>query len=150
VKSISTINARAEVIEKSRTWRTPFKKHRCLVPADGFYEWARIDANTKQPYAFSMRDGAPFAFAGLWDAWKDHMGEWLQSFSIVTTEANELMSKVDTRMPVILHPKDYQRWLQRNDEQPPVDLLRPYSSEEVAASPAIRWWEISRATDRRC
>jgi putative SOS response-associated peptidase YedK len=84
---------------------------------------------------FKMRDDAPFAFAGLWDAWKAPGGEWLQSFSIVTTEANELMSNVYTRMPVILHSKDYDRWLERELERPPVDLLRPYESAKMAASP---------------
>jgi putative SOS response-associated peptidase YedK len=135
VKGISTINARAESVEKSPTWRTPFQKRRCLVPADGFYEWNRLDAKTKQPFAFRMRDDAPLAFAGLWDAWKGPDGQWLQSFSIVTTEANELMSSVHTRMPVILHPRDYSRWLERDSERPPIDLLRPFESAAMEASP---------------
>ena len=91
-KGISTINARAESVQKSTTWRAPFERRRCLVPADGFYEWKRLDPKTKQPCSFMMRDEASFAFAGLWDAWKRPDGGWLQSFSIVTTEANELMS----------------------------------------------------------
>lgn len=78
-----------------------------------------------------------FAFAGLWDAWKDPNGHWLQSFSIVTTEANEVMSSVHTRMPVILHRRDYDRWLSREvTEQPPIDLLRPYESEMMEMGPA--------------
>jgi putative SOS response-associated peptidase YedK len=135
VKGISTINARAETVEKSPSFRTPFKKRRCLVPADGFYEWKKLDPKTKQPFAFRMGDGAPFAFAGLWDAWKDANGIWLQSFSIITTDANELMAPVHNRMPVILHAKDYARWLDREAERPPMDLLRPYESEEMAAEP---------------
>ena len=135
VKGISTINARAETVDKSPTWKTPFHKRRCLVPADGFYEWRRLDAKTKQPFAFRLKDDAPLAFAGLWDAWKDPTGEWLQSFSIVTTEANELMSTVHTRMPVILHPRDYSRWLERDSERPPIDMLRPFESEAMAAQP---------------
>ena len=99
VKGVSTINARAESVRTSPTWREPFKKRRCLVPASAFYEWKRIDAKTKQPYAFTVSDSPIFAFAGLWDTWKDGQGAWLQSFSIVTTEANELMSAVHTRMP---------------------------------------------------
>jgi putative SOS response-associated peptidase YedK len=141
VKGVSTINARAESIQKSPTWREPFKKRRCLVPASAFYEWKRIDPKTKQPYAFTVSDVSLFAFAGLWDAWKDEQGHWLQSFSIVTTEANELMSQVHTRMPVILHQRDYDRWLSREvTEQPPVDLLRPYESEDMemtAANPLV-------------
>lgn len=134
VKGVSTINARAETLETSGMWRGPFKKRRCLVPADGFYEWKTIDKKTKQPYAFELRDHAPLAFAGLWDAWrdpKDPAGNWLQSFTIVTTEANELVSGLHNRMPVILEPKDYDRWLERDAERPPVDLLRPLPAEEM-------------------
>jgi putative SOS response-associated peptidase YedK len=133
VKGLSTINARAETLEKNPTWRVPFEKRRCLVPADGFYEWKKLDAKTRQPFAFRLRGEAPFAFAGLWDAWKDPAGGWLLSYSIVTTEANELMSSVHTRMPVIVQPKDYHRWLERGGERPPVDLLRTLDSEAMEA-----------------
>jgi putative SOS response-associated peptidase YedK len=126
VKGVSTINARAETVEESPTWRTPFKKRRCLVPADGFYEWLRVDPKNKQPFAFRMANDAPFAFAGLWDAWREPDGGWVQSFSIITTEANELMSPIHTRMPVILHPRDYDRWLAREGTRPPLELLRPF------------------------
>ena len=135
VKGISTINAKAENVEMSPTWRAPFKKRRCLVPADGFYEWHRLDEKTKQPYAFRMKDEAPFAFAGLWDAWKAPDGSWLQSFSIITTEANELMARVHTRMPVIIHPRDYNRWLERDSERAPADLLQPFEADAMAAAP---------------
>ena len=93
----------------------------------------QLDAKTKQPFAFRLRDEGPMAFAGLWDAWKDPTGAWLQSFSIITTDANELTSEVHSRMPVILHPKDYSRWLERDSERPPVDLLRPFDSEAMTA-----------------
>lgn len=137
IKGVSTINAKAETIRTSPTWREPFKKRRCLVPAGGFYEWQKIDAKTKRPYVFTLSDHSLFAFAGLWDAWKDPAGGWLQSFSIVTTTANELMSSVHTRMPVILRSRDYGRWLSREvTEQPPVDLLRPFESEEMEMTPA--------------
>jgi putative SOS response-associated peptidase YedK len=75
-KGFSTINTRAESIMKSAMWRVPFQRRRCLVPADGFYEWKKIDPKTKQPYAFAMTDGEPFAFAGLWDVWKEPDGGW--------------------------------------------------------------------------
>jgi putative SOS response-associated peptidase YedK len=137
VKGISTINARAETLEKSATWRVPFQRRRCLIPADGFYEWKKLDEKTKQPYMFGMKDAAPFAFAGLWDAWKEPAGEsWLQSFSIITTDPNELTATVHSRMPVILKPSEYDRWLDRSeDERPPVDLLRPYDSGAMTAWP---------------
>ena len=136
-KGFSTINAQAENLTTSKLWRDPFERRRCLVPADGFYEWKKLDAKTKQPYAFSMRDGAPFAFAGLWDAWKGPAGGWLQSFTIITTTPNELTSLVHNRMPVILHPENYEEWLRRVDgEAPPDDLLRPYPAEEMVAKEA--------------
>jgi putative SOS response-associated peptidase YedK len=86
----------------------------------------------KQPYAFELSNGSAFALAGLWDARKDKEGHWLQSFAIVTTEANELMSRIHPRMPVILHARDYDRWLDREEtDRLPLDLLRPYESEEM-------------------
>ncbi len=137
VKGISTINARAEVLQTSPTWREPFRKRRCLVPASAFYEWKKLDAKTRKPYTFSLGDRSLFAFAGVWDAWKDGDGRWLQSFSIVTTEANELVSAVHPRMPVILDSHDYERWLSREASlSPPVDLLRPYDSTAMEMRPA--------------
>ena len=135
VKGISTINARAETVAKSPTYREPFKKRRCLVPASGFYEWKKLDAKTKQPFAFDLANGRMLAFAGLWDAWKDPgNGKWLQSYTIITTEANELMAPMHERMPVILHPSDFDRWLSREEMyQPPVDLLRPFPADEMEA-----------------
>jgi putative SOS response-associated peptidase YedK len=132
VKGLSTINARAETITKSRTWREPMKKRRCIIPASAFYEWPKEGKPPKQPYAFELAEGGLFAFAGVWDAWKDAQGHWLQSYAIVTTEANELMSRIHPRMPVILHARDYDRWLDREEsERLPVDLLRPLESDEM-------------------
>ncbi len=135
-KGSSTINAKAESVESKAMWRAPFERRRCLVLADGFYEWMKLDAKTKKPYSFAMRDATPFAFAGLWDAWKDTAtGEWLQTFAIVTTEPNELTAEVHNRVPVILHARDYDRWLDRGEtERPPVDLLRPYEADAMLAS----------------
>ncbi len=82
-----------------------------------------------------MSDGAPFAFAGLWDAGKDATGQWLQSFTIITTDANEIMAPVHNRMPVIGHPKDFARWLRRDEERPPIDLLKPYEAKAMSAAP---------------
>ncbi len=136
-KGFSTINAKAESLLKRAMWRVPFERHRCLVPADGFYEWKPLNAKTKQPYAFGMKSGEPFAFGGLWDAWKDPAtGDWLQSFTIITTDPNELTAKVHNRMPVIVKPSDYDRWLTRDlVEQPPIDVLRPYDAAAMIAHP---------------
>jgi len=133
IKGLSTINARAESITKASTWREPMKKRRCIIPAHAFYEWGKAGKPPKQPYAFELSNGNPIGFAGLWDAWKDKGGHWLQSFAIVTTEANELMAPIHPRMPVILHPRDYDRWLDREEtERLPIDLLRPFESDEFS------------------
>ncbi len=122
----------SETIAKAPTWREPFKKRRCLVPVSGFYEWQKEGKPPEQPYAFKLASAGTFALAGLWDAWKDKDGHWLESFAIVTTEANELMSRIHPRMPVILHARDYDRWLDREEtERLPFDLLRPFESEEM-------------------
>ena len=145
-KGVTTINARAETVATSPTYRAPFKTRRCIIPADGFYEWKAADTpkGKKTPFAFSLRSGEPFAFAGLWDAWKEpkparesvHTPDrWLQTFTIITTEANELMSNVHTRMPVILLQSDWDRWLDRTPtDQLPIDLLRPYESDAMQAA----------------
>lgn len=137
IKGLSTINAKAETIATSPTWREPFKKRRCLVPASAFYEWPKAGKAPKQPYAFDLSNGGMFAFAGVWDAWKDGEGHWLQSFAIVTTTANEIMASIHDRMPVMLRPTDYDRWLARGiPEHPPIDLLRPYEAGEMEMHPA--------------
>ena len=137
IKGLSTINARAETITKAPTWREPFKKRRCLVPAQSFYEWPKEGKPPKQPYIFELSNGNPMAFAGLWDAWKDKDGQWLQSFAIVTTEANELLAWMHPRMPVILEPRDYDRWLDRGEtERVPIDLLRPFDAAAMEMHPA--------------
>jgi putative SOS response-associated peptidase YedK len=134
-RGFSTINAQAETIMSKALWRVPFQRRRCLVPANGFYEWKKIDPKAKQPYAFTMKSGEPFAFAGLWDGWKEpSTEEWLQSYAIITTTPNELTATVHNRMPVILKPSDYDRWLRREDaEPPPIDLLRPFDTDQMTA-----------------
>ena len=135
-KGFSTFNAKAETLATSPTWRTPFRKRRCLVPGDGFFEWKKLDASPKpkkQPFAITLTDGEMMAFAGLWDAWKDPATDlWLQSFTIITTEANEIMRSIHDRMPAILHPRDWEEWLSRDDDRPPPShLLRPFDSEAM-------------------
>ncbi len=140
VKGISTINARADTVATSNTYREPFKRRRCIVPASGFYEWKKLTGHNKQPFAFDLANGKMMGFAGLWDAWKEPksspqaVDRWLQSYTIITTEANELMAPVHNRMPVVLRPGDFDRWLDREvTAQPPIDLLRPFPSDETEA-----------------
>ena len=138
--AFNTINAKAETIATSPAYREAAKHRRCLVPADWFYEWKKLDAKSKQPYAIAMKDAELFAFAGLWDKWKDKAtGQTLETYTVITTDPNELMEPIHNRMPVILHRKDYERWLAVADPaQLPVDLLRPYPAEEMRAWPVSR------------
>jgi putative SOS response-associated peptidase YedK len=105
-----TINARSETVATTFSFREPFKSQRCLVPADGFYEWKR-EGKTKQPYCFEVNDGELFAFAGLWDRWIDPQGEPIETCTILTTTPNSLMAGIHDRMPVILRPDNYTLWL---------------------------------------
>jgi len=132
----STINARAEEVLSKPAYREAMKKRRCLVPADAFYEWQRIDKKTKHPFAFALKSGEPYAMAGLWEHWQPKVGAALETFTILTTDPNALMEPVHNRMPVILEPHDYNRWLVPGDTaQPPVDLLRPFPAEKMRAWP---------------
>lgn len=123
------INARSEGIENKPSFKNPLKKMRCLVPADGFYEWSKPD---KVPHYFKLKSGEPFAFAGLWDLWETG-DEPLKTFTIITTSPNELMAPIHNRMPVILKQKDEAKWL--DPEIITVDklleLLKPYPSNEM-------------------
>jgi putative SOS response-associated peptidase YedK len=104
------INARSETASTKPAFRDALKFRRCLIPADGFYEWKR-DGKTKQPYCFEVNDGSLFAFAGLWERWKNPSGEWIKTCSILTTTPNAVTAPVHDRMPVILDPDGYDLWL---------------------------------------
>jgi putative SOS response-associated peptidase YedK len=108
--SAGMINARSESAAIKPAFRDALKSRRCLVPADGFYEWVRA-GKAKQPYCFEVNDGELFAFAGLWERWKDPSGNWIKSCSILTTTPNTVTAAVHDRMPVILHPGNYDLWL---------------------------------------
>jgi len=134
----TTFNARAEEVATKPMFREAMKRRRCLVPADAFYEWQKLGPKRRKAFAAALGSGEPYAFAGLWERWKPKEGEPLDSFSIITTDPNELMAPVHDRMPVILEPKDYDRWLDPGDpERLPVDLLRAYPAEKM------RIWPVS-------
>jgi len=128
------INARAETITEKPAFRSAFRHRRCLVVADGFYEWQRQE-HKKQPYYFRLQNGQPFAFAGLWERWQSPDGEEIQSCTILTTEANDLVRHTHDRMPVILDSKDYDLWLEPavQNTEPLQQLLRPYQSEAMTS-----------------
>ena len=130
------INAKAETVAEKPSFRSAFKKRRCLVIADGFYEW-QFQGKQKQPMWIGLRDRRPFAFAGLWEYWSPKDGEPIESCTIITTEPNALMQSIHNRMPVILSPASYDQWLDPTVQhmEPLKALLRPYSSEEFMAYP---------------
>jgi putative SOS response-associated peptidase YedK len=121
-------------------FREAFKYRRCLVAADAFYEWQKLDAKTKQPFAIALKSNQPYGFAGLWERWRDpQTKDELLTFSIITTDPDEIVEPLHDRMPVIIAEGDYDRWLDTsNPEQPPIDLLRPYPAEEMTA------WKVDK------
>jgi putative SOS response-associated peptidase YedK len=116
-------------------WQRAFAAHRYLVARRQLLRVAKIRPKNNPKYEIALINRKPFAFAGLWGAWHNpEIGDWLQSYTIITTDPNELMEPIHSRMPVILQPKDYDRWLSRDaTEQPPIDLLRPYEAGKMKA-----------------
>lgn len=127
------INARSETVTEKPSFREAFARRRCLVPADGFFEWARR-GDRKRPFYFHMRDGEPFAIAGLWERWEGEGGP-LETCTLLTTEANELLAPYHDRMPVILRPDDYEAWLDPDarGSRELTELMRPYAHAEMRA-----------------
>ena len=130
------INARSETAATKPAFRDPLTNRRCLVPADGFYEWKR-SGKARQPYCFEVNDGELFAFAGLWDRWKDPGGQWVKSCSILTTTPNAVTSPVHDRMPVILDRADYDLWLDpgMTNAGAVSDMLKPYDARIMRCYP---------------
>lgn len=130
------INARSETAATRPAFRDPLKFRRCLIPADGFYEWKKTE-KTKQPYCFEINDGELFAFAGLWEGWKDPNGTWIKTCSILTTTPNAVAAAVHDRMPVVLDPDSYDLWLDpgMNDAQVVSELLKPCDARQMRCYP---------------
>ena len=130
------INAKAETIASLPTFRDAYKRRRCLVPVDNFFEWRAIKgAKVKQPYAIGLKSGEPFALAGIWENWRrPGTDEWVRTFAVITCPANDLMVELHDRMPVILPREAYDRWL-AGIEPDPRDLLVPYPSEPMTMWP---------------
>jgi putative SOS response-associated peptidase YedK len=130
------INARAETAHQRPAFRDAMRRRRCLIPADGFYEWQKQErGKRKQPYLIRMKDDRPFGFAGLWESW-GRGNERLETFTILTTSPNELVAHIHDRMPVIVAPEEYDRWLNpRFAANDVADLLCPYPAEPMDAQP---------------
>jgi putative SOS response-associated peptidase YedK len=148
----SLINARADTIATKPSFRTAFKRRRCLIPADGFYEWKKGEGKTKQPYYIRLKKDFPFAFAGLWEHWEGPDNSAIDSCTIVTTDANETLRPLHDRMPVILHEEDYDRWLDPkiDDASQLCELLKPYPPEEMTAFPISTLVNNARNESPQC
>ncbi len=150
------INARAESLADRSSFRAAFRRRRCLVPADGFYEWQKRNG-AKQPFCIARVDGAPFAFAGLWERWGGADGgagtaPTVESCTIVTTEANERVAPIHGRMPVILDPADYSLWLDPKVVDRPIleTLLRPCPADDFTAWPVSTHVNFPARDDPDC
>jgi putative SOS response-associated peptidase YedK len=135
------INARAETLTEKPSFREAFKNRRCIIPVSGFYEWQKQTKGAKQPFYFFLIDKEIFGFAGLWESWVDKTtGEELETCTIITTEANDVLKPVHERMPVILKPESYDEWLDAKvkDTSKLQKLLAPYSADEMSAHAVSR------------
>jgi putative SOS response-associated peptidase YedK len=131
------INAKAETVRSLPSFREAYARRRCLVPVDGFFEWQQTAGRTRRPHAIAMRDRAPFALAGLWENWRHpETAARVRTFCVLTTEANASVAAIHARMPVIIPPEAYARWLSP-EESDPSDLLKPYPGE------AMTLWPVS-------
>jgi putative SOS response-associated peptidase YedK len=130
------INARSETASTKPAFRDALKLRRCLIPADGFYEWSRT-GKAKQPYCFEVNEGELFAFAGIWERWKDPSGGWIKTCAILTTTPNAVTSAVHDRMPVMLDPDSYDLWLDpgMTDVTMALELLKPYDARVMRSYP---------------
>lgn len=126
------INARAESVNDKISFKSSFEKRRCLIPADGFYEWKKLGKKTKIPYRFTLREGELFAFAGIWEEYETVSGEIEHTFLILTTSPNETVSEIHDRMPVILNRQMEKKWLDNyTSESDLLSMLQPYSSDQM-------------------
>jgi len=128
------INARGETIMEKPSFRNAFAKRRCLVLADGFFEWQKKESKGPSvPYYIHLKNGSPFAFAGLWEIWRSTEGDELKTCTIITTSPNELVAPIHDRMPVMLKPDEGWAWLRGGASQQLVKLIRPFPSDEMEA-----------------
>lgn len=146
------INARAETVAEKPAFRAAFRARRCLILADGYFEWQKV-GKAKQPYYIRRHDEAPFAMAGLWESWSDpQTSEPLESCTIITTEANQTTRPIHDRMPAILAEPDWRVWLDPQQKTPSVllPLLQSFDSASMVAYPVDRWVNSPRNNDPRC
>jgi putative SOS response-associated peptidase YedK len=145
------INARSETVTSKPAFREAFESRCCLIPADGFYEWKRV-GKAKQPFHFGLRDDSLFAFAGLWDRWRDPNGQVLESCSILATTPNALLADMHDRMPVILGPEHYDLWLDPGFRRADVlkKMLNPFDATLMRRYPVSTRVNFVRNDDPEC
>ncbi len=145
------INARAETVADKPAYRSSFRRRRCLVVADGFYEWQRT-GGPKQPFLFRLAGRSPFAMAGLWDRWDKGEGEALETFTVLTTAPNDLVQPVHQRMPVILPPTAFEEWLdpELEDRERLLAHLQPLPSDHMEGFPVSTWVNNPANEGPRC
>lgn len=145
------INARAETVAEKPSFRSAYRHRRCLLPADGFYEWIQVPGG-KQPHHIRFTDGRAFAFAGLWESWTPPEGETIESCTILTTRPNALIVKLHDRMPVILPPARYKDWLSQGSIGPDAAeaMLLPFPADEMEAVPVSSLVNSPKNEDPRC
>lgn len=145
------INARGETVAEKPSFRSAFRRRRCLIPADGFYEWQQVDGR-KQPVRIVRHDGGIFAFAGLWESWRPNDDEVVYTCTIITTDANDTLRPIHHRMPVIIPPESYDLWLDREIDEPEalLPLLRPRPNDEFRAYPVSTFVNNARNEAEEC
>jgi len=145
------INARSESLREKPAFRQAFLQHRCLILADGFYEWQRKDPKApKVPMYFQLKDAKPFAFAGLWETWHETLGKELHSCTIITCSPNELVEKIHNRMPVILDKSSCWQWLEEKDPLKLQGMLAPYPADKMQAHAVGRMVNNPKADSPEC
>jgi len=144
------INARAETVATKPSFREGYRKRHCLIPASGFYEWQK-SGGPKQPFYIGLEKWKPFAMAGIWEEWAAPDGTLTESCCILTTDANDLVAEIHARMPVILKPRDYHRWLWGTSQgDTGGDLLSAFPADQMQAVPVSTWVNKTQHDDPRC
>jgi putative SOS response-associated peptidase YedK len=153
VGKFALINARSETAAEKASFKTPFRRRRCLILADGFFEWSKSSSGkSKTPYFITLKDQSPFAFAGLWDSWNSPEGDSIKTGCILTTSPNDLVKPIHDRMPVILPKNQYQTWLSPDEVKPEMiqPLMIPYPANEMQAYPVSTFVNSPKNNSPQC
>lgn len=150
--TLGPINARAETLTQKPYFKTAFKRHRCLIPVDGFYEWQKTPGGSKQPYFIRMANAKPFALAGIWDRWEGPNSRIIESCAIITTKPNKLLKTIHNRMPAIIPPSAFDTWLDPSPEsqERALALLKPFEAQKLEAYPVGDYVNNTKNEGEQC